>query len=198
MLSAMPREVDADQRLADIADATVRVARATGAQSVTIRSVAGELGGSTTLVTNYLPTRAALITNALDRAQDRWRVERDDAGATADAADRLSALLEATLRSTSDDPVLRTLILEIVANASVEPDLRAKLRHESTVFQDELAEAAADSGYSDSRRVAEVTYLLLRGATIATAEDPALWNDEHLREVILETAAALHHPASRR
>ena len=48
----MPREVDADQRLADIAAATLHVARDTGAQSVTIRSVARQLGGSTTLVTS--------------------------------------------------------------------------------------------------------------------------------------------------
>lgn len=194
----MPREVNADQRLAAIADATVRVARTSGAQAVTIRSVARELGGSTTLVTNYLPTRAALIANALDRAQDRWRVEREEVGATADGADQLTTLLEATLTSNADDPVLRTLILEIVANASVEPELGANLRRESAVFQDELVDAASASGYENPRRVAELLYLLLRGATIATVEDPAHWNDAHLREVILETIAVLHQPTSRR
>lgn len=191
----MPREVDADQRLADIADATVRVARASGAQAVTIRSVARELGGSTTLVTNYLPTRAALITNALDRARDRWRGERDDAEVGTD--DRLTAMLRSTLTSTADDPVLRTLILEIVANAAVEPELRDRLRRESTEFQTELAAAAGDSGHADPQRTAELTYLLLRGATIASAEDPEHWNETHLREVILETLAALHHDTSR-
>lgn len=193
----MPREVNADQRLADIAEATIRVARANGAQAVTIRSVARELGGSTTLVTNYLPTRAALIANALDRARDRWNAERERAAVTTGRPEPLVALLTASLTSTSDDPVLRALILEIVANASVEPELGANLRRESTLFQDELALAAAESGYADARRVAELAYLLLRGATIAAAEDPVYWDDAHLREVILESVTELHRPTHR-
>ncbi|THG33273.1 TetR/AcrR family transcriptional regulator [Naasia lichenicola] len=191
----MPREVDAEQRLADIADATVRVARATGAQSITIRSVARELGGSTTLVTNYLPTRAALISNALDHARDRWRGERDQAGQEA-PADPLGALLESVLTSTNDDPVLRTLILEIAANAPVEPELREGLRRESTLFQDELADAAGESGHPDARRSGQIAYLLLRGAIIATAEDPQLWNEAHLRDLIIGAVAALGHASS--
>lgn len=190
----MPREVNPHQRLADIADATVRVARAHGAQAVTIRSVARELGGSTTLVTNYLPTRAALIANALDR----WRRDRDGIDVMTGDADPLTALLEATLTSNADDPVLRTLILEIVANASVEPELGANLRRESMAFQDELAHAARASGIAQPRDMAEVIYLLLRGATIAAAEDPTHWNEAHLREVILETVSALRHPVSPR
>lgn len=189
----MPREVNPHQRLADIADATVRVARAHGAQAVTIRAVARELGGSTTLVTNYLPTRAALIANALDR----WRRDRDGIDVTGDA-DPLTALLEATLTSNADDPVLRTLILEIVANASVEPELGSNLRRESMAFQDELAEASRASGIAQPRALAEIIYLLLRGATIAAAEDPTHWNEAHLREVILETVSALRHPVSPR
>ncbi|HJG47134.1 TetR family transcriptional regulator, partial [Corynebacterium variabile] len=62
----MPREVDTSARLQRIADATLAVAREQGTRAVTLRAVAKELGGSTTLVTNYLKTRADLILNALD------------------------------------------------------------------------------------------------------------------------------------
>lgn len=187
----MPREVDAAQRLQDIAAATVRVARRSGANAVTIRSVAQELGGSTTLVTNYLPSRAALILNALDQGGDRWLVERAEAVAAAPPAQRLEALIEWSLSSTNDDPVLRTLILEIVANADVEPEMRASLRRESIEFQEFLARTAAESGFVDPRRVAELTYILIRGASIASAEDPDQWTDQALREVIHRTVAAL-------
>jgi AcrR family transcriptional regulator len=197
----MPRDVDPEQRLADIADATVRVARTAGAQAVTIRSVARELGGSTTLVTNYLPSRSALIKNVLDRARDRWRDERDAAIAAVPPADRLTAMLEWSLSSTSDDPVLRTLILEIVANATVEPELRASLHRESAEFQDAIADAASDAGYAEPDRVAQLVYLLIRGATIASTEDPDHWDEPQARAVILHAIAALprrapHHADS--
>jgi len=185
----MPREVDTEQRLADIADATVRVARTAGAQAVTIRSVARELGGSTTLVTNYLPSRSALIMNALDQARDRWRDERDEAIAAAAPADRLTALIEWALSSTSDDPVLRTLILEVVANAAVEPELRDSLHRESVEFQAAIAAAAADAGYADADRVAQLVYLILRGASIATTEDPDHWQEEQIRGAVLAAVA---------
>lgn len=183
----MPRDVNLDQRLADIAAATISVARTSGAHAVTLRSVAKQLGGSTTLVTNYLPSRAALILNALDQGRDRWRAELDDALAAVPASERLAAVVEWALTSTSDDPVLRALILEIVANASVEPDMAASLRRESDVFRTMLEEAATESGFPDPARVADVTYLMVRGAYIANTEDPAHWDETHVRDVIRAT-----------
>lgn len=183
----MPRDVNLDQRLSDIAAATIAVARTSGAHAVTLRSVATALGGSTTLVTNYLPSRAALILNALDRGRDRWRAELDEALAAVPARERLAAVVEWSLASTADDPVLRALILEIVANASVEPDMAATLRRESDLFRRLLEDAAAESGFPDPRRVAEVTYLLVRGAYIANTEDPEHWDESHVHEVIRAT-----------
>ena len=192
----MPRDVNLDQRLADIAAATISVARTSGAHAVTLRSVATQLGGSTTLVTNYLPTRAALILNALDQGRDRWRAELDDVLATVPASQRLAAVVEWALTSTTDDPVLRALILEIVANAGVEPDMAASLRRESDIFRTMLEEAAAESGFADPARVADVTYLMVRGAYIANTEDPAHWDETHVRDVIRATIA-LQHDAHR-
>lgn len=192
----MPRPVDADQRLADIADATVRVARESGAQAVTVRSVARALGGSTTLVTNYLPTRSALIMNALDRARDRWRTERVTAGEIG-AGSPLEAMLDAVLTSNADDPALRSLILEIVANASLEPQLRERLRRESADFQVELADAARVSGHRDPQLVSDILYLALRGSIIASAEDPDVWGEERLQRILVQTADALRHAGSR-
>ncbi len=185
----MPRDVDLNQRLDAVASATIRVARAQGAHAVTIRSVAKELGGSTTLVTNYLPSRAALILNALDQGRDRWRAELDAALAAVADPDRLQAVIEWSLTSTTDDPVLRTLILEIVANAAVETDMADALRRESASFQDILRSAALESGFAEPERTADVAYLLVRGAYIASTEDPGHWTEAHLRDVIHSTVA---------
>ncbi|WP_440708687.1 TetR/AcrR family transcriptional regulator [Herbiconiux sp. YIM B11900] len=187
----MPREVNTDQRYADIAAATIRVARTTGAQSVTIRSVARELGGSTTLVTNYLPSRAALIKNALDQGRDRWLDERNASVTALPAPDRLAGLVDWSLSSSPDDAVLRTLILEIVANVDVEPELRASLQRESLEFQDDLEATARESGFADPRHVAELLYVLVRGTYIATMEDPEHWDDARVRAMVHATMAGL-------
>jgi len=187
----MPREVDADQRLADIAAATLHVARDTGAQSVTIRSVARQLGGSTTLVTNYLPTRAALIMNALDRGRERWLQERDAAIAAHPRSERLRALVDWSLSSTPEDAVLRTLILEIVANADVEPELRAALQRESADYRDYFEHTAADAGFAEPRHAAELLYLLVRGGYIAGMEDERHWSESRLRAIMHAVLASL-------
>ncbi|WP_062298723.1 TetR/AcrR family transcriptional regulator [Demequina maris] len=186
----MPRDVDPTQRLADIAAATIRVARSSGTHAVTIRSVARELGGSTTLVTNYLPSRAALILNALDQGRDRWQEELAATLAGLDARDRLRAVVDWALTSTTDDPVLRTLILEIVANAEIEPVMAEALRRESASFEELLCSAAAESGFAAPEEVADLAYLLIRGAYIASTEDPERWTDAHVREVIHATIEA--------
>lgn len=184
----MPREVDSDQRLIDIAAATVRVARADGAHAVTIRSVARELGGSTTLVTNYLPSRAALILNALDRGSDRWQGELDRMLAEAD--DTFTAVVEWALYSGADDAVLRALILEIIQNADREPALSDMLHRETRRFEALLEEHARASGFADPAHVAGLAYLLVRGAYLASAEDPQRWDETQLRTVIHATLGA--------
>ena len=57
---AMPMDVNADERIRAIALATLDVASERGSAGVTLRAVAERLGGSTTLVTNYLKSRAEL------------------------------------------------------------------------------------------------------------------------------------------
>lgn len=186
----MPRDVDLSERLNAVASATIRVARLQGAHAVTIRSVARELGGSTTLVTNYLPSRATLILNALDQGRDRWRAELEKALASVADSERLHAVIEWSLTSTTDDPVLRMLILEIVANAAVEIDMADALRRESASFREILSTAAADSGFADPTGTADVAYLLVRGAYIAATEDSGYWHEAHLRDVIQATVSS--------
>lgn len=192
----MPRDIDRSARLTDIADATLRVAKSTGANSVTIRAVARELGGSTTLVTNYLPSRAALILNVLDRARDRWRAEYEEQTAGLAPMHRFEALVSAAPKPPEPDPddlepVLRALILEIVANAEAEPTLRSALHRESEDYRRVLRAAAHDAGYEDPELATDLGYLLLRGAYFASAEDPEYWDAGRTREVTLAALRAL-------
>lgn len=187
----MPKDIDPEARLRDIADATVRVARASGAHAVTIRAVARELGGSTTLVTNYLPSRAALILNVLDRASARWRADYEHIAAELSPLQRFEALVAGEPDPDETEAVLRALILEIVANADVEATLRDALRRESEAFREALRRTAAEAGFADADLAADLGYLLLRGAYFANAEDPTRWATRRTREVALAALRAL-------
>ena len=57
----MPRQVDHEDRRREIVDATVQVLAARGVRGLTFRAVAEEMGGSSTLITHYFPTRQALL-----------------------------------------------------------------------------------------------------------------------------------------
>ena len=75
----MPIDVNTQERLRAIAIATLEVAEARGADGVTMRAVAERMGGSTTLVTNYIPNRAGLLMNAVGYAFEQWQ---DESGAS--------------------------------------------------------------------------------------------------------------------
>ncbi|WP_297006167.1 TetR/AcrR family transcriptional regulator [uncultured Corynebacterium sp.] len=180
----MPREVDTTARLRRIADATLTVAREQGTRAVTLRAVAKELGGSTTLVTNYLKTRADLILNALDHADARWGEELEDALSRCAPADRLLETATWALFTRSDDMVPRALIIEILANATVEPEMAANLAIEAGKVRNQLLTAAEESGFRNPEAVAETVYLMVRGASFANIEDAAHWPEERALDVI--------------
>lgn len=187
----MPRDINVEARLNDIAEATIRVARGSGSGAVTIRAVARELGGSTTLVTNYLSSRAALILNVLDRASTRWQHEFEERSSSLDPRARFEALVTLQSDSGDDEPVLRGLILEIVANAEAEPILRESLLRESASYRAALFEAAREAGFEDPELATDLGYLLLRGAYFANAEDPGHWSVSRTRDVASAALRAL-------
>ncbi|MBT2588512.1 TetR/AcrR family transcriptional regulator [Arthrobacter sp. ISL-95] len=187
----MPKDVNRAGRLNDIADATIRVARNSGAHAVTIRSVARELGGSTTLVTNYLPSRAGLILNVLDRASEQWNKEYVSLARTLSPLEQFEELICWSPTPDEAASVFRTLILEIVANADTEPVLRRALQRESRKYRDELYMAAVRAGFIDPQLAADTGYLLLRGVYFANAEDPEYWTTARMREVAIATVRAL-------
>lgn len=180
----MPREVDTSARLQRIADATLAVAREQGTRAVTLRAVAKELGGSTTLVTNYLKTRADLILNALDHADARWNEELEDTLSRCTQEDRLLETAKWALFTRSDDTVPRALIIEILANATVEPEMAANLAREAGKVREQLVTAATESGFRHPEQVAETVYLLSRGASFANIEDAARWPETRALEII--------------
>jgi AcrR family transcriptional regulator len=180
----MPIDVDVKRRLAEIAGATLAVVAERGADGVTLRAVAQQMGGSTTVVTNYLPTRGALLLNAIEHGIAEWesdfQAELDGAG----PEDRFAILARWSATTRGDDVVLRQLFFEVLGKSGSNPPLRTALSQDSTRQHEELSAAAAEAGAPDPQFAADVVYLALRGFYLTTLENPDVWTSERVEPVI--------------
>jgi AcrR family transcriptional regulator len=186
----VPIEVDVEARLEELARATLALAGSHGSAGVTIRAVAGALGGSTTMVTYYLPTRAALLLNAVSYMLERWEEERADALAGVDDADRLGALARWSCTTTPEDVAFRRLLVELVA-APEPPEGLAPLVADAREHRDDLADAARAAGLADAEQAADTLFLLIRGFYYTSVEQPGRWTPDRVVEIAERLAVLL-------
>ncbi|MFC8126518.1 TetR/AcrR family transcriptional regulator [Streptomyces sp. NPDC057302] len=181
----MPIEVDTAQRLDEIAAATIRVARERGVRAVTIRAVAQQLGGSTAMVTNYVPSRSDLMVNAMRHAEEEWGREVEGVLEGTQGAERLAAFARWMCTTADDDEVMRRLLMEIVgagADAGREVD---RVRTVARAQRDELEEVTVAAGTPAPALAADILHLLFRGYWLSTLEDPESWSDERGARAVL-------------
>jgi AcrR family transcriptional regulator len=177
----VPIDVDVRERLTQIAKATLEVIRERGAEGVTLRAVARQLGGSTTLVTNYLPTRTALLRNAVQHSYDNWAAELTEQVAGVPKQERLGAIVAWSCGTEPGDEVLRQLFIELVGRSGSDNELADMMEQDSVAEQEELLEAATQAGAADPAFAADVLHLLLRGFYLASLETPEAWTSERVR-----------------
>jgi AcrR family transcriptional regulator len=175
----MPIEVDEKRRLDEIAAATVEVARERGLRSVTIRAVAERLGGSTAMITNYVPSRAGLMVNALRHAEGEWRREAEELLEGVPDAERLPALVRRMCAGTSEDVVMRRLLMEIVsAGPAADGREVEEVAAMARAHRESLGGSVAAAGLPGREIAADVLHLVLRGYWLSTLEDPQGWPAE--------------------
>lgn len=185
----MPIDVDEVQRRQAIAQATLAVAARDGARAVTIRAVAKELGGSTAMVTNYVPTRTALITNAVHAAESRWRTDLEARLEDLTGVDRLRATVQWHLSTEPEDLLLRTLWVETLTSAHIDPE--GIDRQEPRESRQEFLDASTAAGVPDAALAADVLSLLTRGYYISAMEEPTHWTPERADRVARAVVDAL-------
>ncbi|MFB4320505.1 TetR/AcrR family transcriptional regulator [Actinomadura sp. 21ATH] len=180
----MPIEVDITQRLATIADATLDIVATSGIDGVSIRAVAKRIGGSTTLVTNYLPTREALLRNAVEHAIETWGEEMEQVADALPEKERLAATARWACTTTGNDEVLRRLFMEILGRSGRESEALQVLTTDARRGRTQLADAAALAGAADAEFAADIMHLVLRGFYVSSLEDPERWNSESVTPLI--------------
>ena len=176
----MPIQVDLTERRAAIADATVRVAAREGLQAVTIRSVASELGASTTVITNYLPTRTALLVNALQQIESTWLEELEAELVGDNPRDALRRAMRVAVDWDADELLRFQFWIAVLAV----PDRDAEVdRHlvDSTAAMRELFSKLVDHcGHPQATIAADMLVLVAQGAFVSIVETPREWSRERM------------------
>lgn len=179
----MPIEVDSAARLAQIAEATIKVTAQNGPSATMIRRVAAEIGGSHSMVTNYAATRSELLVNAIRHAQEGWRRDMEAHLEGLEGADRLRgpALWSCTTRG--HDLAVRKLWLAL-ASLSEDSDALEVLRTDAITHREMLVTALRDAGVETAEESADTIYFALRGFYFLSVEDPHRWTDERVAETV--------------
>jgi AcrR family transcriptional regulator len=179
----VPIDVDVEHRLAELARATLSVAGERGAEGVTIREVAKALGGSTKMVTNYLPTRSALLSNAVQHALQTWTRDLEAELEGVAAQDRLRTVIRWSAGTAGDDTLLRRLFVEMLSRPG-DDGAMTQVRDDARAERVDLHDAAEEAGAPDPELAADALFLLLRGFYLASLEDPGEWTSERVTPVL--------------
>ncbi|MBS1888522.1 MAG: TetR/AcrR family transcriptional regulator [Actinobacteria bacterium] len=193
----MPIEVDVDERLDELAVETLKVVQRDGLAALTIRAVAQEVGRSTTVVTNYLPSRAALVLNAFRHGRREWERELDAAVAGLSGPDRLRRTLEWWASTEPLDGALRHLWLEILLTASEDAEFAELIAQISAEDRGRVSEVLGAAGVAVDAIVVDALMLVLRGFWLSATEDPEEWNPERGLHAFTAVAEALLAPPRR-
>lgn len=177
----MPIQVDVGRRRVDIAEATLRVAAREGLGGVTIRSVAAELGASTTVITNYLPTRADLLANAMELLADEWIGELDTVSADLDPGEALVEVMCEAVSWDEQERIRNQFWVAVLSEPNRPAAVAEQLRAESDAVRDRLAKLVEQCGHPDPGAAADLLFLFAQGAFVSMVETPSRWTPERLR-----------------
>ncbi len=187
----MPIQVDVSRRRADIAAATVQVAADKGGLAgVTIRAVAAELDASTTVVTNYLPTRTDLLVNAIDWLADEWRAELEEIQQRTSGRAAIEEVMEAAVDWDAEE-LIRCQFWVAALSADRNAELAAHLSESARSVRTILAKLLDEAGHPQPHEAADVLFLFAQGVFVSIVEAPDRWPGERTKVAARAAVAAV-------
>jgi AcrR family transcriptional regulator len=180
----VPAEIDTAHRLSEIAEATLAIARDQGPDAITIRAVAARMGGSTTVVTKFIPSRGALLVNAIQYVNAGW--DEDLAAALEQRAgrERLRALIDWLLGTEGHDYAVRRLWSEILAKEDPGAATFTAIRAEAHEEHDLIRQTLEESGVQERPWLTDLLFLACRGYYVSTVEDGENWPGTRARAAV--------------
>ena len=189
----MPRQVDHDERRAQLSLAVWHVVVEQGLDGLTLRSVAAAAGCTTGRVAHYFKDKQALLTHARDVMHRRMAARIDALPSQPDARARLRAVLLEGLPLDGDRMLGSTVWAHFLLAARTDPVLRKEhtLRHERWVarltglLRSAYEESTVD-GVADGEVEGRVRCLVacLDGLALSAVATPGAYPPEMVERVI--------------
>ncbi|WP_394836339.1 hypothetical protein LVJ94_05475 [Pendulispora rubella] len=185
----MPIDVDHEARKRAIGQAGIRIIRRSGMAALTIRAVAKEMGGSTSVVTNYARNRAELLSLCLTAVLEEW--DKQDRAFSREPKRRWEQFAASGLDwYTEPGQAVASVILQTLADAS-NSDLLTMLHTELHKWRRAVLDAAHAAEVPEPDVATDTLYLLSRGIMLTVQEDPESWPSERAEKAAIYLARVL-------
>jgi AcrR family transcriptional regulator len=181
----VPPEINVQERLSAIAEATPQLVRDEGTRGVTVRAVAKKLGGSTSLVTKYVPSRIDLLRNAIAFVSTNWDEDLAAALDGREGMSKLRALASWSLQTNNYDDAIRRLWIEALAGTAPEATEEIAAAKEQAQSEYQFVLAVTKEAGQD-KQLADALFLAFRGYYLSSIEDPEHWPAERAQEAVLK------------
>lgn len=189
----MPRHVEREERLNQIAAAALAVARRDGVSAVTFRRVAAEMNAaSTTVVTHYVENRAALVQLMLAQLFGLAESLVDPVLAAMTPEEGLVLIAEAVLPVSDESRLLASIALDAAREFGTDAEIGDELESWGGWLQVRvvsLVEQIAPG--EDSRERADALLAALAGFTLYGLVDRSNWPPERQRAALHQLIASL-------
>ena len=188
----MPRYVNHEDRRREILDATLIVLAQRGVNGLTFRAVAEEMGGSSTLVTHFFPTRQALLDALAESVA--WLPEDlfADEAAFEDPRERLRFFLLWLVPGDEQARVYEQARVSLIG----ERDTRLRTQHFFDMWDTRMREVLRDHllpllEEEEIPAAVDLLRCLANGITLSTVEHPDEWPPSRQEAVVDHALRAL-------
>jgi AcrR family transcriptional regulator len=172
----MPRNVDPAEREAEITTAALQLLATNGPRALTLRSLATELGGSSTLVTHFYPNRGELLKAITGHLIRQYEGEIAELDKITDPIRGLRAVMEWLLPISPAEQGLERRRVLMSAEADADPHLRRYFsvmeNKERAALSRHLVELVPNG---EIERHLDVLRSFTNGIVLSAAEHPDNW-----------------------
>ncbi|MFI6998356.1 TetR/AcrR family transcriptional regulator [Nocardia sp. NPDC050175] len=175
----MPIEVNSADRRQQIGEAGVRIMREQGIAGLTMRAVAEALGGSTSLVTNYVRNRTQLLDLTLETLAHQWDTQLTQLTGPPDQQLRDAAALAVDWHADSG-PAVAVLLIQILAEKTIDPQRLTTIHRELDLLHHRFDEVVRAADVAEPDAAADLLYLVSRGTMLTLVENLGDWPADRL------------------
>ncbi|MEU2232223.1 TetR/AcrR family transcriptional regulator [Streptomyces vietnamensis] len=191
----MPRLVDPEERVREIVAASIDALSDGGLQELTLRKVAGRMGGSITLITHYFATRKDLLNAILEYVLSDADAFIGELEKIEDPHERLKASLEWFLPLTPETLTQERARVALLSHQGKEPLIRQHLQKMEPAMQEVLACGINELVPVDERDgMVDVLRVWVSGIALSAVEHPEMWTAERQLATLERFIALLPTP----